>query len=127
MSKYKAGALKSGGSGKRVKSQAQAVAIMLSEKRAAQGGKAEYQAKGSMENKGECKTCMGRKVEYHSPPKHPEQDDPYAAMDAMTEKATKGQPGTLEQMRKEMKPMQRESPKAAQGLYDYIKRFTGSK
>ena len=45
MSKWGAGKLKSGGSGKPVKSQKQAVAIMLSEKRAAQGGKTEYQAK----------------------------------------------------------------------------------
>ena len=45
MSKWKSGKLKSGGSGKPVKSQSQAVAIMLSEKRAAQGGKKEYQAK----------------------------------------------------------------------------------
>lgn len=47
MHKWKAGDLKSGGSGKPVKSQSQAVAIMLSEKRAAQGGKKEYQAKGN--------------------------------------------------------------------------------
>jgi hypothetical protein len=41
MAKWKAGKLKSGGSGKPVKSQAQAVAIMLSEKRKedANGGK----------------------------------------------------------------------------------------
>lgn len=45
MSKWKAGSLKSGGSGKPVKSQSQAVAIMLSEKRKAQGGKKEYQSK----------------------------------------------------------------------------------
>ena len=44
MKKWKSGALKSGGSGKPVKSQKQAVAIMLSEKRAAEGGKSEYQA-----------------------------------------------------------------------------------
>lgn len=44
MNKWKAGSLKSGGSGKPVKSQKQAVAIMLSEKRAA-GGKPEYRAK----------------------------------------------------------------------------------
>jgi hypothetical protein len=42
MGKWKSGALKSGGSGKPVKSQKQAVAIMLSEKRAAEGGKTEY-------------------------------------------------------------------------------------
>jgi hypothetical protein len=47
MHKWKAGELKSGGSGKPVKSQSQAVAIMLSEKRAAQGGKKEYQSKNS--------------------------------------------------------------------------------
>lgn len=45
MHKWKAGTLKSGGSGKKVKSQKQAVAIMLSEKRKAQAGKKEYQAK----------------------------------------------------------------------------------
>ncbi len=45
MSKWKKGALKSGSSGKPVKSQAQAVAIMLSEKRKAQGGKKEYQSR----------------------------------------------------------------------------------
>ena len=44
MHKWKSGALKSGGSGKPVKSQKQAVAIMLSEKRAAKGGTSEYQA-----------------------------------------------------------------------------------
>jgi hypothetical protein len=47
MGKWKSGALKSGGSGKPVKSQKQAVAIMLSEKRKAQGGKTEYKAKKS--------------------------------------------------------------------------------
>jgi len=45
MSKFKAGTLKSGGSGEPVKSQKQAVAIILSEKRAAEGGKKEYQPK----------------------------------------------------------------------------------
>lgn len=45
MHKWGAGKLKSGGSDKPVKSQKQAVAIMLSEKRAAQGGKKEYAAK----------------------------------------------------------------------------------
>jgi Family of unknown function (DUF6496) len=44
MSKWKSGTLKSGGSGKPVKSRQQAIAIMLSEKRAAQGGKSEYAA-----------------------------------------------------------------------------------
>lgn len=45
MHKWKKGTLKSGGSGKPVKSQDQAVAIMLSEKREAAGGKKEYQSK----------------------------------------------------------------------------------
>lgn len=44
MNKWGAGTLKSGGSGKPVKSQKQAVAIMLSEKRAAKAGKTEYAA-----------------------------------------------------------------------------------
>lgn len=44
MSKYKAGTLKSGGTTP-VKSHAQAVAIMLSEKRKAAGGKEEYKSK----------------------------------------------------------------------------------
>lgn len=43
MSKWKAGTLKSGGSGKPVGSQKQAVAIMLSEKRKADEGDKEYQ------------------------------------------------------------------------------------
>jgi hypothetical protein len=42
MSKWKAGTLKSGGSGKPVESQKQAVAIMLSEKKKAGEGKSEY-------------------------------------------------------------------------------------
>ena len=46
MSKWKSGDLKSGGSGKPVKSQSQAVAIMLSEKRKAKAGNKEYQSKG---------------------------------------------------------------------------------
>jgi hypothetical protein len=44
MGKFKHGTLKSGGSGKKVKSRKQAVAIMLSEKRAAKHGKKEYQS-----------------------------------------------------------------------------------
>lgn len=45
MDKWKSGKLKSGGpSGKSVKSQKQAVAIMLSEKRKAKGGDKEYQS-----------------------------------------------------------------------------------
>lgn len=47
MEKWKSGKLKSGNkeTGKPVKNQKQAVAIMLSEKRAAEGGKSEYKAK----------------------------------------------------------------------------------
>lgn len=45
--KFKAGSLHSGSkSGPRVKNRKQAIAIMLSEKRAAQGGKREYQSVG---------------------------------------------------------------------------------
>lgn len=47
MHKWKAGTLKSGGSGEPVHSQKQAIAIMLSEKRKAAEGKKEYQI-GSM-------------------------------------------------------------------------------
>lgn len=66
MDKWKAGTLKSGGSGAPVKSQAQAVAIMLSEKKKAK-------------NNPEYRSVMGRKVISHSPDKHPEQDDPMAS------------------------------------------------
>lgn len=46
LKKWKAGELHSGSkSGPEVKNQKQAVAIMLSEKRAAEGGKKEYKAK----------------------------------------------------------------------------------
>lgn len=45
MGKWKSGTLKSGGAGKPVKSQKQAVAIMLSEKREANAGKREYTGK----------------------------------------------------------------------------------
>ena len=83
--------------------------------------------KGYTSKSGACESCMGRKVIRHSPPKHPEQDDPYAAMDAMTEAATKKKPSTMQQMRQEMKPMQKESPKPAQGLMDYLRKLGGSK
>jgi len=49
MKKWGQGKLKSGGDGKPVKSQDQAVAIMLSEKRAAQGGKKEYQSSKALD------------------------------------------------------------------------------
>jgi hypothetical protein len=46
MSKYKHGQLHSGSkTGPKVKNRAQAVAIMMSEKRAAEGGKSEYAPK----------------------------------------------------------------------------------
>lgn len=46
MSKFKRGALRSGSkSGPGVKNRKQAVSIMLSEKRKAEGGKREYQAR----------------------------------------------------------------------------------
>lgn len=48
MHKWKAGTLKSGSTGKPVKSQDQAVAIMLSEKRKAKKGVKEYQPTGGM-------------------------------------------------------------------------------
>ena len=48
LSKWKAGSLRSGGTGSPVKSQKQAVAIMLSEKRKAEEGDEEYKPKGSL-------------------------------------------------------------------------------
>lgn len=45
MSKFKRGTLESGGSGKPVSNRKQAIAIMLDEKRKAEGGKEEYQPK----------------------------------------------------------------------------------
>jgi hypothetical protein len=48
MAKYKAGKLRSGGSKKRVTKRKQAVAIMLSEKRAAESGKREYQPSSTL-------------------------------------------------------------------------------
>ena len=74
--------------------------------------------------KGE-RTCMGRKMIHNSPPKHPEQSDPYGQMDRDLEKALQGQPGTLEKARKAVQPMQRESAKPAQGLMDYLKKLGG--
>lgn len=53
MHEYKHGELHSGSkSGPKVNSRAQAVAIMLSEKRAAEGGKKEYQPKGKASLRG---------------------------------------------------------------------------
>lgn len=49
MAKFKAGTLRSGSSkGRPVKNRKQAIAIMLSEKRAAKGGKREYQSRSSL-------------------------------------------------------------------------------
>lgn len=49
MGKFKGGKLHSGSkTGKTVKNRKQAIAIMLSEKRAAQGGKSEYKPKHGM-------------------------------------------------------------------------------
>lgn len=45
MDKWKRGKLRSGGTGKPVTDQKQAIAIMLSEKRKAQAGNTEYQSK----------------------------------------------------------------------------------
>jgi hypothetical protein len=53
MSKWKKGSLHSGSKkGPPVKDQSQAIAIMLSEKRKAQGGNEEYQPKGKAALKG---------------------------------------------------------------------------
>ncbi len=127
MDKWKSGSLKSGGSGKPVRPQSQAVAIMLSEKRAAQGGKKEYmkaQSGGKFR-----RSVMGRKVIHHSPDKHPEQMDP-VAMDRQIEEAAKQATGTYSNSRQIMKPMQTDQPRdtgAAGGVMDYLKRLGGSK
>ena len=52
MRKWKAGALKSGGTGPTVKHQKQAVAIMLSEKRKANSGDEEYKPKAGWKRAG---------------------------------------------------------------------------
>ena len=128
MNKWKSGSLKSGGSGKTVKSQKQAVAIMLSEKRAAMKGKKEYGASGSntFANRG----VMGRKVVHHSPDKHPEQGDPQVqqpdGLDAILQKADRGQTSsTYGGSRKDMMPTQRPSSAPQQGLMDYLRKLTG--
>lgn len=51
MGKFKRGKLRSGGSGKKVRSRKQAVAIMLSEKRKAKAGKKEYKPKFNSRSK----------------------------------------------------------------------------
>ncbi len=86
-----------------------------------------YATKNKMKSKGsKDRCCMGRQMIHHSPPKHPEQDDPYATMDRDIEKATQGQPSNYQQMRQQMKPMQKESPKPAKALQeklDYLRRL----
>lgn len=53
MSKFKSGKLHSGSkSGPAVKNRKQAIAIMLSEKKAAEGGKKEYKAKDQLKGLG---------------------------------------------------------------------------
>ena len=98
---------------------------MKSEYGAKKGERVFYATANTMKNK-PCKTCMGRKVEYHSPAKHPEQGDPYAEMDKQIEEYTTKGAGSYEQMRKEMKPMQQESPKPAKKMQeglDYLQRL----
>ena len=117
MDKWKSGSLKSGGSGKTVKSQKQAVAIMLSEKRAAMKGKAEYNARRSV---------MGRKVIHHSPDKHPEQGDQMTPemMDKMVEESAKRMTGSYSNARQAMKPAQQPMPRdtgTSGGVLDYLK------
>ena len=65
MKKWKGGELHSGSkSGPKVKSQAQAVAIMLSEKRKAEGGKKEYKSRGHHAVAGLHKAKPKKKEEY---------------------------------------------------------------
>lgn len=60
MHKFKHGSLHSGSkSGPKVKNRKQAIAIMLSEKRAAQGGKKEYKSRESKPVKGLKKAYAG--------------------------------------------------------------------
>lgn len=60
MHKWKSGTLKSGGSGKPVHSQKQAVAIMMSEKKKAHGGNPEYQASPASERLHRATTGLNR-------------------------------------------------------------------
>ena len=138
MDKWKSGALKSGGSGAPVKSQAQAVAIMLSEKKAAAGGKTEYAAKGKKMGQSRYSmdpgvtpvaSTLGRKVIYKSPAKHPEQGDPQVqqpdGLDAILQKADRGETsGTYGGSRKDMMPAQAPSSTPQQGLMDYLRKLT---
>ena len=67
--------------------------------------------------KGSCKTCMGRKVEYHSPAKHPEQGDAMSPeqMDQMVEDAAKRSTGSYSNARQMMKPAQQTMPRDTGG------------
>ena len=71
MSKWKAGSLRSGGTGSPVHSQRQAVAIMLSEKKKADEGDEEYQGpqitkpKGSLKGFGKPRGYHPLKASYH--------------------------------------------------------------
>lgn len=60
MSKYKRGTLHSGSKkGPKVKNRKQAIAIMLSEKRKAQGGKKEYQSKKKKKKSSKVSDMLG--------------------------------------------------------------------
>ena len=76
-----------------------------------------YATQNKMKNKGECKTCMGRKVEYHSPAKHPEQGDAMSPeqMDQMVEDAAKRSTGSYSNARQMMKPAQQTMPRDTGG------------
>ena len=107
MDKWKSGSLKSGGSGAPVKSQKQAVAIMLSEKKAAKGGKKEYMANSKESltpGNTPIRSVLGRKVISNSPDKHPEQadaqvQDPWAKI--LSNADTNTTTGTLQQSRQD--------------------------
>ncbi len=75
------------------------------------------------------RSVMGRQVIHHSPDKHPEQTDPMAKQpseyDLMLQRQDQGLgSGTYSGMRKDMKPMQQESPKPARTL-DYLRKMIG--
>ena len=129
LSKFEEGKLHSGSkSGPSVKSRTQAIAIMLSEKRAAEGGKKEYQSMKKQSGGKFARSAMGRKVIHHSPDQHPQQDDPYAALDKLTEAAAQNpNAGTLRGARKVMQPAQQESSTPQKELMGYLKRLRGGK
>ncbi len=128
MSKFKSGKLHSGSStGPAVKSRKQAVAIMLSEKRAAEGGKKEYMSKSAKKKN---RSVMGRQVIHHSPDKHPESTDAMAqqptGLDLMLQRADEGKTsGTYGGMRKDLMPAQQPSSEPAKLLEKLRKRIGG--